>query len=146
MERDKINELLGIALTSKEIQFAFKKYVSNLSVDIPAESIGILLIIHHFDTDVIQQEIAEVARKDKSSVLRQIDTLEKKNLVQRVVDPNDRRRNIVKITENGIRLIDEINIKLDELFSLLSEGLTTSDIETFNNVLNHLRNKAARML
>lgn len=146
MERDKINELLGIALTSKEIQFTFKKYVSDLSVDIPAESIGILLIIQHFDTDVIQQEIAEVARKDKSSVLRQIDTLEKKNLVQRVVDPNDRRRNIVKITENGIRLIDEINIKLDELFSLLSEGLTTSDIETFNNVLNHLRNKAARVL
>lgn len=145
MERDKMNDLLGVALTSKEIQFAFKKYVSNLSVDIPVESLGILLAIHHFDTDVIQQEIAEVVKKDKSSVLRQIDTLEKKNLVQRVVDPNDRRRNIVKITENGVKLIDEINIKLDELFSLLSKGLNASDIATFNNVLNHLRNKA-RML
>jgi DNA-binding MarR family transcriptional regulator len=75
---------------------------------VPVESLGILLATHYNNEDVIQQDIAKIMKKDKSVVLRQIDNLEKKNLVQRIVDPNDRRRNIIKTTEKGMKLIDEV--------------------------------------
>jgi MarR family transcriptional regulator for hemolysin len=143
MEMNRINTIVDIALTIKEIQYAFKRFAADLKTDVPAESLGILLAVHHHNSmDVIQQDIAEIIKKDKSAVLRQIDNLEKKCLVQRTVDPNDRRRNIIKVTDKGMKLVDEINVKLDELYALLSEGLDASDTEMFRSVLNHLRNRA----
>jgi DNA-binding MarR family transcriptional regulator len=142
MEKDKINTLLYIALTAKEIQYAFKNSLADLNLDVPVESLGILLATHYNNEDVIQQDIAEIMKKDKSVVLRQIDNLEKKNLVQRIVDPGDRRRNIIKTTDKGMKLIDEVNTKLDGLYALLTNGLDTSEMETFHKVLNHFRNKA----
>ena len=100
------------------------------------------MIVYYSDTDAIQQDIADIVKKDKSAVLRQIDNLEKKNLVQRIVAPNDRRRNIIHITDEGLSIINEVNNKLDEMQSLLSDGLEASDLAIFYKVLNHFRTKA----
>ena len=142
MEKEKMNELLNLALTVKEIQRALKRFVSGSNIDIPAESLGILLTVHYSDTDTIQQDIADIVKKDKSAVLRQIDNLEKRNLVQRIVEPNNRRQNIIRITDEGIKLVNEINNKLNEIQTLLSEGLDTADLLAFYKVLDHFRNKA----
>ena len=141
MEKEKMNELLYLALTAKDIQRTLKRFTGP-TVDIPAESLGILMTVHYSDTEAIQQDIADIVKKDKSAVLRQIDNLEKKNLVQRIVAPNDRRRNIIHVTDKGLSLINVINSKLDEMLSLLSDGLEASDLEIFYRVLNHLRTKA----
>ena len=141
MEKEKMNELLYLALTAKDIQRTLKRFAGP-NVDIPAESLGILMTVHYSDTEAIQQDIADIVKKDKSAVLRQIDNLEKKNLVQRIVAPNDRRRNIIHITDKGLSLINVINSKLDEMLSLLSDGLEASDLEIFYKVLYHLRTKA----
>ena len=138
MEKEKMNELLYLALTAKDIQRTLKRFAGP-NLDIPAESLGILLTVHYSDTEAIQQDIADIVKKDKSAVLRQIDNLEKKNLVQRIVAPNDRRRNIIHITDEGLNLINEVNNKLDEMLSLLSDGLKTSDLDIFYKVLHHLR-------
>jgi len=142
MEKKKMNELLNLAMTVKDIQRALKRFAAGSSIDIPAESLGILLTVHYSDTDTIQQDIADIVKKDKSAVLRQIDNLEKKNLVQRIVEPNNRRQNIIRITDEGINLVNEINKKLNEIQTLLSEGLKADDLVTFYKVLGHFRNKA----
>ena len=95
-----------------------------------------------FRSDTIQQDIADIVKKDKSAVLRQIDNLEKKNLVQRIVEPSNRRQNIIRVTDEGINLINEVNKKLNEIQTLLSEGLEADDLVTFYKVLSHFRNKA----
>jgi len=142
MEKGKMNELLNLAMTVKDIQRALKRFAGGSNVDIPTESLGILLTVHYSNTEAIQQDIADIVKKDKSAVLRQIDYLEKRNLVQRIVAPNDRRRNIIHITEEGLSLINKVNSKLDEMLSLLSDGLEASDLDIFYKVLNHFRNKA----
>jgi Transcriptional regulators len=142
MEKKKMNELLNLAMTVKDIQRALKRFAAGTNADIPTESLGILLTVHYSDTEAIQQDIADIVKKDKSAVLRQIDNLEKKNLVQRIVAPNDRRRNIIHITDEGLSLINEVNSKLDEMLSLLSDGLEASDLDIFYKVLSHFRTKA----
>jgi MarR family transcriptional regulator for hemolysin len=135
------NILFNLAFTTKEIQRTFKRFATDLSVDVPTEAMGILLAVY-YQSDLIQQDIAEIVKKDKSSVLRHIDNLEKKNLVQRTIAANDRRRNIINITDKGKQFIDEINNKANELLGLLSDGLQKADIEIFNSVLSHLQSKA----
>ncbi|MCR5035750.1 MAG: MarR family transcriptional regulator [Bacteroidales bacterium] len=51
-----------------------------------------------------QQNIADLIQKDKNSVTKIIDSLEKKNLVNRVVDQKDRRINKIELTQEGLVL------------------------------------------
>ena len=51
-----------------------------------------------------QQNIADIIQKDKNSVTKIIDSLEKKNLVNRVVDQKDRRINKIELTQEGLAL------------------------------------------
>jgi len=48
-----------------------------------------------------QQELAELTKKDKASISRIIDLLEKKHLVKRLPDPGDRRNKLVFLREKG---------------------------------------------
>ncbi len=49
--------------------------------------------------EVILKDVAVKMRKDKSAIVRMVDQLEKKELVRRVVDQNDRRKNLLFITK-----------------------------------------------
>lgn len=53
---------------------------------------------------VTQQTICDLTRKDKPSMTRLIDNLEKRNLVVRVSDPSDRRINLIHLTTEGAAL------------------------------------------
>lgn len=56
---------------------------------------------------IIQQDICELTGKDKPSVTRLIDNLEKKKLVMRVSDPADRRNNLILLTPKGATIKQE---------------------------------------
>jgi DNA-binding MarR family transcriptional regulator len=129
---------LSIAMTMRAIEYAFRKSVHELSIDLPSESFGILMITY-YQNDIIQQDIAEMVKKDKSAVLRQIDILEKKGLVQRMVDAHDRRKKFVVITERGKNFANEVISKEKDLFETLSQGVEAHEMEAFIKVLSLLK-------
>ncbi|MCK9220758.1 MAG: MarR family transcriptional regulator, partial [Bacteroidales bacterium] len=55
------------------------------AIRITHEQFGFLYAISKNKNDVIQQDMAEFMKKDKSVILRTIDSLEEKNLIRRVV-------------------------------------------------------------
>lgn len=106
---------------------------------------GLLFAISEEKEEVILKDMAEKMGKDKSSILRMIDLLEKKELVRRVVDQNDRRKNQLLITKKGERYITEfleIELKLNRE---IQEGLSDADIQTFYKVVNHLKTKSEQL-
>jgi len=114
-------------------------------IKLTIEQFGLLHAINMKDEDVIQQDMAEIMGKDKSAIYRVIDSLEEKELVRRVVDKNDRRKNFLMVTKKGETVIEqylEIEYKLN---CELKEGLDKSDIDAFYNVVNHFRNKAEKL-
>ena len=92
--------------------------------------------------EVTLKDMAEKLGKDKSAILRMIDLLEKKELVRRAVDQNDRRKNQLLVTKKGERLIAEFREIESELNSELLEGLSDADMETFYKVANHIQIKS----
>ena len=109
------------------------------------EQVGLLHAINMKNEDVIQQDMADIMGKDKSAIYRVIDSLEDKELVRRVVDKNDRRKNFLMVTKKGEAVIEqylEIEYKLNKE---LEEGLSKSDIDAFYNVVNHFRSKAEKL-
>ena len=95
--------------------------------------------------EVTLKDMAEKLGKDKSAILRMIDLLEKKELVRRVVDQNDRRKNQLMVTKKGERLIAEFReVELESNCELL-EGLSDADMETFYKVVDHITVKADQL-
>ncbi|MDB5013058.1 MAG: regulatory protein MarR, partial [Daejeonella sp.] len=81
-------------LILKTLNDAFQK--NNISITI--EQYVFLSILKNQTVDVTQQDMACLMCKDKSAVLRTIDILENKGLVQRLTVSGDRRKNIIKLT------------------------------------------------
>lgn len=103
---------------------------------------GLLHTISKESDEVILKDVAEKMGKDKSAVLRMVDQLEKKDLLRRVVDKNDRRKNLLFITKKGERFIaDFMEIEL-QLNKELQAGLAPDDLEGFYRTVNLLKQKS----
>ncbi len=61
----------------------------------------IVLKILHDDTDgIIQNELAFITNRNKASLTRLINVMEKNNLVARIPSQKDSRKNLIYITKN----------------------------------------------
>ena len=144
MDKKKLPVSLNIALTLRAIEHAFKKRIYGLNIDLPSDAFGILMIAY-FQDDVIQQDIADMAKKDKSAVLKQIDVLEAKGLVQRQVNAQDRRAKMIVITDEGRKIVAEIIDRENEMFSVLSQDIDKHEMDAFLKVLFLLRDNAGKI-
>ena len=106
---------------------------------------GLLFTISQEKEEVILKDMAEKMGKDKSAILRMIDLLEKKELVRRVVDQNDRRKNQLLVTKKGERFIAEFREIELEFNREIQDGLSDADMLTFHKVVNHLKIKSIQI-
>lgn len=90
--------------------------------------------------EMTQQSIAYIIQKDKNSVTQFIDNLEKKGLVQRVVDTSDRRVNNIQLSPAGMAMKDETKrVAIDAINEIL-EGIPEEELVIFVDVLNRACN------
>jgi DNA-binding MarR family transcriptional regulator len=76
-----------------------------------------------------QQELCNGTFRDKPSITRLVDNLEKLQLVKRVASESDRRINLVYLTKQGIKL-EELSMQLAE--QTLNEALTGIPTDNIN--------------
>lgn len=115
----------------KHIAAVFKKEGINLT----AEQFLVMDTLWN-QGEMTQQTIAYIIQKDKNSVTQFIDNLEKKGLVQRVVDSADRRVNNIKLSKTGLAMKDNTKRVAIAAISDILEGIPEEDLKTFVNVLN----------
>ena len=87
-----------------------------------------------------QQNIADIIQKDKNSVTKIIDSLEKKDLVQRVVDKNDRRINKIELTEEAVALEKITTEVAINFMNDVVKGIDNQELDNFVNVMRKLKN------
>ena len=107
-------------------------------IEITMEQFGMLTMIRH-EPSVSQQLIADTLHLNKSSVMRMIDSLEKKDLVRRVSDPNDRRINLLEVTAAGDKIREQVIEFHCQFSSRIEAGITDSERETYFKVLAQLK-------
>lgn len=107
---------------------------------------AILLNMINEKTNQILQNIALVTGKNKSVVMRMIDSLEKKGLIVRSANPEDRREKLLQLTDNGKKLVKE-NQQIEKLLtSDLLQGIPTEDVQVFLKVFNDIGHNANKLL
>ena len=82
-----------------------------------------------------QRELAEFLSLDASQVVALVDSLEKKNLLERRTDPRDRRSNILVSTKEGMALFEKAQVAIDNAREESLEGLTPAEREELKRLL-----------
>ena len=125
-----INGIANTAITRR-----LQKNFRDAGLDITIEQWSVLY--HLWENDGLsQQDLCNLTYRDKPSVTRLIDNLEKQKLVKRVSSKEDRRKNIVTLTDNALSLqqstFELANKTMDEALS----GIKKADVAVVKEVLH----------
>ena len=85
-----------------------------------------------------QQELADSLLKDKNSVTKLVDALERKGFVARRQNPNDRRSNTIILTETATKLKDDAKIKGVSILDKMIAGIKEEELYLFLGTLQKL--------
>ena len=77
---------------------------------------------------VPQQELAFLTGRDKTSLTRLINTMEKKSLVARIPSKSDRRINHIHLTKKGEQLFKETLPVMENFAKSLQENISDKEI------------------
>ncbi|MDA9946440.1 MarR family transcriptional regulator [Candidatus Marinimicrobia bacterium] len=84
---------------------------------------------------IAQKDIADYCGKDKTSVTKIIDTLEKRNLMVRVPDQIDQRIKRVFLSNKGKEMMKSAMPIITQTRNEVSKGITDKEIDLFKTVL-----------
>lgn len=88
-----------------------------------------------------QKDLAAALKKDKVSTMRIVDYLSEKGLLVRTQDCNDRRCQILVVTEKAKQLIPQINEGIKQTNDLLLKSFNPNEKKFFEDGLNKLFNE-----
>ncbi|WP_430403133.1 MarR family winged helix-turn-helix transcriptional regulator [Fluviicola sp.] len=101
----------------------------------------ILLNILYDKDNVIQHDLANLMNKDKSAILRQIDVLERKKLVVRIPDSEDRRKKTIVLTKDGMKMVEKLRKIEADIFNSLLKDVSEKDLKIFESVLDKMKSQ-----
>ena len=124
--------ITGMASTAlaRRLQRNFKQ--AGLEITIEQWSV----LYHLWKEDGLsQQELCNRSFRDKPSITRLLDNLEKLKLVKRYPSKNDRRINLIKLTEQAMELQDQTMEMANQTLNEALEGVSKEHVEMCKAVL-----------
>ncbi|WP_269501290.1 MarR family winged helix-turn-helix transcriptional regulator [Burkholderia sp. IMCC1007] len=88
--------------------------------------------------EVNQLELSKRVGIASTTAVPALDNLEKRGLVERVRDPNDRRRYFIRLKDEGRRLVDEMLPPLIDMISASLDGISQKDMRVFWKVMHQI--------
>ena len=93
-----------------------------------------------------QEEIASELCVNKSTVARNLNYLEEKGYIERTALANDKRQFSVHPSEKMLEVLPKIKAASEEWMNLLSEGISTQELDIFDSVLMRMQKKAREII
>lgn len=139
MSKDLLGTTVG-KLRNKLHRVMKQRYASEAEVKLTVEEF-ILLNMIKAKTDQILQNIAIATGKNKSVVMRMIDSLEQKGLAKRTVNPDDRRENLLSITDKGEKVVAQYHEIEKRLSAELLSDIPEEKVAVFFEVVDRIQEK-----
>ena len=85
-----------------------------------------------------QQQLADQMHKDKNSVTKLVDAIERKGFVYRQQNASDRRSNTLVLTEKALELRDHAKQKGISILDKMLEDISETELRAFLSTLHKL--------
>jgi MarR family transcriptional regulator for hemolysin len=138
--RQSVNERFGMSLVllarlyRHEIDIALKDFGLSEATALPLRHLA------RTDGTCRQGDLAEILNLEGPTLVRVLDQLVERKLVERVEDKNDRRAKILRLTSAGRSLNDKMRRHLEPLRRPLFKGVPAAELETAMAVLDKILN------
>lgn len=126
-----------IIRTSMHLKTALYRALHNSRLGITPEQWSVLCCLWEED-GLNHAEIAKRTGRDKFTITRIINLLEKKNLVHRAPDSRDRRRFNIHLTQPGSELKEPLTHTVEEFSQKAFAGLSEDDVEHLRRIQNKI--------
>jgi len=124
------------------IRYQFNKYLKSL--EITGEQFAIMKIIQEH-ANLSQNQIAKIILKDKTTIARAIDLLEKKKLISKKRSADDRRMYLIEINESGRQILSQAIPIVIRYNKIIKDRINDKDEEAFLRVLNVMLNASKNL-
>lgn len=126
-----------IGKTTQSIKnIIFREFKAN-NFNITPEQWAVMSYLHKED-GLYQKQIADFLFKDKPTVTRILDILEKRNLIIRISDEKDRRKFKIYLTQDGKDTVTQLIPIAKEIQLKIKENIKPEEIETLKTILNKI--------
>ncbi|SIR69545.1 MarR family winged helix-turn-helix transcriptional regulator [Chryseobacterium sp. RU33C] len=131
-KQNNISELaleLGLAMSEMKsrLRQKIRNSINEYDPDLSFELIEILGLLSRND-GINQQEIGNKVSKDKSSITYLINSLVKKDLVERTADKNDRRNKQIFLTPKGKQIVETVYPWALNLYKKAVDGIDEAEV------------------
>ncbi|WP_130736209.1 MarR family winged helix-turn-helix transcriptional regulator [Flavobacterium sp. J27] len=130
--------VLNLAFTKNYIGDKFNEILKPF--EISGEQYNVLRILRgQKGKPINMQDIQERMVTKNSNTTRLIDKLLLKDMVERNICPENRRKIEVLITQTGLNILSELDPLVEAHENSLAEKLSNSELEQLNNLLEKIR-------
>ena len=127
-----------VNILNSRIKKCFFDKLQENGINITPEQFLVLDILWEIQS-LSQQNIADIIQKDKNSVTKIIDSLEKKQMARRVMDQKDRRVNKIELTEKALALEEKVTKVAIDFMNDAIKGIDKQDLDNFVNVMRQIK-------
>lgn len=123
-----------------------KEFINNVdkSVVIPIPSPSQMQIMHyiftHQNEDIYQKDLENVLNISRASVSGILHTMEKNEIIKRVICNNDVRCKKIILNENAYNIFMQGKEKFIELEKVLLTNISKEELNQFNNIVDKMQN------
>ena len=122
--------------SSNNVVNSLNKILSTYNIAIEQRA---TLEIIKYEPNVNQTKIAQLLGKDKTTISRSLNSLEKKEFITRESDTqNDKRSNKIKLTKKGEKILEETLHDVTSFREGLNSKIDEEELEVFFEILNKL--------
>lgn len=118
------------ALDNIIFEQAFQKKIAGKFNELSKNQPMVIKIIG-MEGEMMPSTIGKYTGMEKSSLTRMVDDLEKKGIVSRKTDPDDRRKVLVSLTEKGLEYYNCLNKITAEMADEILKFVDEKDIEDY---------------
>lgn len=123
--------------TDRLLRIHLINFFEKVGVEITPEQMFIMFRLYRQEGQS-QAELADKILNDHPNVTRMLDALEKRGLVTRTADPEDRRKYLIFFTEAGKALMNRLAPLAIEERRRLFQGLSQQELDAFEAVLKRI--------
>lgn len=132
-------ESLGylVRRVGKKMSNSVQAKLRELGLDIPHEHMVVMFMLWRKD-GINQKEIAGDIIKDKSTITRGLNYLEKHNIIVRITDEKDKRSKKIFLTHKGKDMKKQVEPMMFRINKNAAQGVSKKDLETCKKVLTQI--------
>lgn len=123
-----------IAQLAKTMQAKIQRQFQEAGYEVTFEQWTVLLALWNKEGRS-QQELAEETQRDVTSLSRLMDTMERKRLIVRVPSPQDRRQNLIYLSDLGRELEPALVEQVESVNRLAVANIEAEDLELFRQIV-----------